>query len=110
MRSRGVVVKRADSQDRGKEFESRRCNNRNTIVEEGNGKPPREFQFPTKNSEPFLRFLLHLKSRMQRSFSNRLRGVVGVVLRVHVYNAEDRWVVGSWLEFLCALYHSNKQQ
>ena len=48
------MVKHADSQHRGCEFGSSMCRNRYAIGEEGNGKPPHEFHFPRKNSEPCL--------------------------------------------------------
>ena len=40
---------------------------KNAIGKEGNGKPPHEFHFPRKNSEPCLWFLLRSKPSMQRS-------------------------------------------
>ena len=43
------------------------CHNKNGIGEEGKGKPPHEFHFPRKNSEPCLWFLLCLKSSVQCS-------------------------------------------
>ena len=47
------MLKHAISQHRGCRFDFQ-----NAISKEGNGKPPREFHFPRKNSEPCLWFLL----------------------------------------------------
>ena len=45
---RGVVVKHADSQRWGCQFESSMYDTKNAIGEEGNGKPPHDFHFPRK--------------------------------------------------------------
>ena len=55
---RDVVVKRANSQRRGCEFESYMIHNKISISEEGNGKPPHKIHLPGKNSKPCLWFLL----------------------------------------------------
>ena len=68
----GIVVKHVDSQHRGCQCDSSTCRLKNAIGEEGNGKPPHEFHFLRKNSEPCLWFLLRLKSSMQHSFSDEL--------------------------------------
>ena len=47
----GVVVKHADLQHRGCQFDSSTCHfKKNAIGEEGNGKPPLELHFLRKNS------------------------------------------------------------
>ena len=61
------MVKHADSQHRGCQFDSSMCHFLNAICEEGNGKPPREFHFPRRNSERCLWFLLRSTSSVQRS-------------------------------------------
>ena len=43
------MVKHADSQYRDREFDSSMRHFKNVIGEEGNGKPPHEFDFPRKN-------------------------------------------------------------
>ena len=43
---RSVVVKHADSQHRGCQYDSSLCHNKNAIGEEGNGKPPHKIHFP----------------------------------------------------------------
>ena len=43
---RGAVVKHADSQHRGCQFDPSMCHNENNIGEEGNGKSPHQNQFP----------------------------------------------------------------
>ena len=45
---RGVVVKHADSQHRGCQFDSSMCHFKNAIGEEGNGKPPQKNPLPKK--------------------------------------------------------------
>ena len=57
---RGVVVKRADSYRRGCKFQSCTCHNKNTIGEEGNGKPPHKVHFPGINSEPCFWFIVRV--------------------------------------------------
>ena len=64
----GVVVQHADSQHRGCQFDSSLCRFKNAIGEEGNGNPPHEFNFPRKNSEPCLKFLLCSKSSCNAVF------------------------------------------
>ena len=53
---RGVVVKHADSQHRGYQFDSSTCHNKNAIGEEGHWKPPHEFHFPRNTQSPFSGF------------------------------------------------------
>ena len=65
---RGVMVKHADSQHKGCQLDSYMCYSKNSIGEEGNGKPPHTFHVPRKDSEPCLWLLLRSKSSMQRSF------------------------------------------
>ena len=65
----GVVVKHADSQHKGSQFDSSTCPSKNAIGEEGNGKPPHKFHFPRKKTQSLcLWFLLHSKPSMRRSF------------------------------------------
>ena len=71
---RGVVVKHADLQYRGFQFDSSMRYNEIAIGEEGNGRPPHQFHFPRKSSEPCLWFLLRWKSSMQCSFISELAG------------------------------------
>ena len=61
---RGVMVKRADSQHTGFQFESCTRHNKNANGEEGNGEPPHEVHFPRRNSKHCLWFLPHSKSSM----------------------------------------------
>ena len=44
--SSGAVVKRADSNHSGCEFDSSTCHNENANGKEGNGKPPHKIHFP----------------------------------------------------------------
>ena len=48
---RGVVVKHGHSQHRGHEFDSFMRHNKNTIGEEGNGKPSHEFHYPRNKTQ-----------------------------------------------------------
>ena len=57
----GVVVKHADSQHRGCQFDSSMCHNENIIGEEGNGKPSHEFHFPRKTQSPAMQFFYVLR-------------------------------------------------
>ena len=50
--SRGVVVRHADSQHRGCQFDSSKCHFENAFGEEGKGKPPRESHFPRESESP----------------------------------------------------------
>ena len=61
------MVKHADSQHRGYQFDFSMYPNKNAIDEEGNGKPPEKIYLPRKNSKPCLCFLLRLRSSMRRS-------------------------------------------
>ena len=70
----GVLVQRADSKLRGCEFASRREHNKDAIGEEGNGKPPNEFDFPRRNSEPCIWFLLRSKSSVVNTIGEEGNG------------------------------------
>ena len=73
---RGVVVKHAESQQRGCHFDSSMRHNKNAIGKDANGKPPHEFHFPRKNSEPRLWFLLRSKSIIRRKKPNMQRTIL----------------------------------
>ena len=87
----GVVVKHADSQHRDCQLDSSICHSKNTIGEEGNRKPPHEFHFPRKNSEPCLWFLLCSKLSMLHKLK--------IVKMQHI--RYTRCQDGSVVRFLC---------
>ena len=67
----GAVVKHTDSWHDGCEFESYTCRNKNTIDEEGNGKPPHEIHYPRKKSTTLeIEYATQSVSNKEGNFNN----------------------------------------
>ena len=65
------MVKRADSENRGWQFESYKCHNKNNIVEEGNGTPPHKIYFFRK-----LRALSLVSAKLEIEYATQLNSGV----------------------------------